>query len=75
MIKNSPEISKFFDLSNKSSDTAKFILKNFILLPKHFNSSEQEFLLDQTSKKKIEKSFCLDLSKTGGIKPHVDNVE
>ncbi|CAG8703065.1 10247_t:CDS:2, partial [Racocetra fulgida] len=120
--------SKFFDLSN-TVKYKSFSLEDFILLPNHFTSFEQEFLLDQSLKKlkrvfgkqivyqeshfddvihgyrecqathwgdqndKVIETFnkkvydlfpktiewlpvhILELSETGGIKPHVDNVE
>ncbi|CAG8502832.1 14387_t:CDS:2 [Cetraspora pellucida] len=49
-IKSSPESSKFFDLSNITK-CKLFSLEDFTLLPNHFTSFEQEFLLDQSLKK------------------------
>ncbi|CAG8638089.1 10923_t:CDS:2 [Acaulospora morrowiae] len=53
ITKNAPESLKYFDYSHISlpGSPIDFSLDDFIILPKHFTHSEQEFLLNQSSKK------------------------
>lgn len=56
IIKNPPESLKYFDYTHinsfiRSNPQFNFSLDDFIILPNHFTSLEQEFLLNQSLKK------------------------